>query len=271
MDIGDRMKLYEGRETLRTAMPGLPVVVRLDGKTFSKWTRGLQRPYDPRLSLLMVEVTKELVRETGAVIGYTQSDEITLVMPVPGQETEPWLGGKFQKIVSITAAMATAHFNLRVAEVIPEKRGVRAYFDSRAWAVPSEQEAANAVLWRELDASKNSISMAARHYYSHKELHKKSGSEMQDMLHEKGVNWNDYPDFFKRGVFVRRVVEERKLAPEELESLPERHAARQNPDLVFTRSSVEVLPMPPFMKVVNRVGVIFHGQEPTTKGIPNGD
>jgi tRNA(His) guanylyltransferase len=262
MKLGDRMKMYERAEAGRTALPGLPVVIRLDGKTFSKWTRGLERPYDSRLSDLMVETTRHLVKETGACIGYTQSDEITLVLAPHGPNSEPWLGGKLQKLVSITASQATAFFNAAVLQAIPEKAGKLAVFDSRAWVVPSREEAVNALLWRELDATKNSISMATRHYYSHKQMHKKTGSEMQDMLHAVGVNWNDYPAFFKRGSFLRRVVVERTLTPAELEGLPERHDARRNPDLVVTRSSIEVCPMPPFMQVVNRADVVFEGAEP---------
>jgi len=264
MELGDRMKNYEGRETKGCAMPGLPVVIRLDGKTFSKWTKGLARPFDVRLSALMVDVTKELVDATHALIGYTQSDEITLILPPATRESEMWLGGKFQKLVSVTAAMATAHFNAGVPHCIPERVGRLAFFDSRAWAMPTEAEAVNALLWRELDASKNSVSMAARHYYSHRELQGKNGSEMQDLLHEKDVNWNDYPSFFKRGTFVRRVVSTRKLSPDEIDALPEKHAARTNPDLEVTRSRVLPIAMPSFRTVTNRNAVVFEGADPET-------
>ena len=123
-------------------------------------------------------------------------------------------------------------------------------------------EAANNILWRELDATKNAISMAARHYYSHKELTDKTGSEMQELLWQKGVNFNDYPAFFKRGTFIRRSVTNRKLTPEEIARIPEKHRTPAVLDSVIERTDVVKLEMPPFSKVANRVEVIFDGAEP---------
>lgn len=262
--LGDRMKLYERVEAGRVLMPLLPVIVRLDGKSFSKWTSGLRRPYDERLSRIFVDVTKRLVEESNARIGYTQSDEITLVLYSDTYRSEIFFGGKVAKLNSVLASMATAHFNSLVSETIPEKKHQIALFDCRCWNVPNETEASNAVLWRELDATKNSISMATRHYYSHKDMHGKSSRDMQDMLWKKGVNWNDYPSFFKRGVFIQRRTENRVLSPEELISLPEKHTARKNPGLPIPRSVIRELSMPPFAKVTNREGVIFRGEEPLT-------
>jgi len=254
MDLGDRMKMYE-QLALSRAMPGLPLAVRLDGKRFSKWTRGLERPYDARLSAVMVETTKALVKETGAVIGYTQSDEITLVFYEENYNSQMWLGGRYQKMASITASIATAYFGVAATRLIPEKVGRLAFFDSRAFALPSKEEAANAVLWREIDATKNSISMACRNFYSHKEMHKKSAPQMQEMIFQKGVNWNDYPAFFKRGTFVRRVVASRLLTEQEMSRGPQEQK-------MVMRSSIEEIEMPPFRTVANRVAVIFEGDTP---------
>lgn len=145
---------------------------------------------------------------------------------------------------------------------MPEKAGALAVFDNRVWAVPNQEEAANTFLWRERDASKNSVSMAARALYSHAQLQDKSGSEMQEMLFQKGINWNDYPAFFKRGTFVLRRTVSRRFTPDELAVLPERHEARMNPDLVIDRTEVRPVEMPSFGKVLNRVGVLFAGEEP---------
>lgn len=152
-----------------------------------------------------------------------------------------------------------------VPVVLPEKAGSPALFDCRVWTTPTLDEAANVFLWRERDATKNSISMAARCYYSHKELLNKSGSEMQEMLFQKGVNWNDYPDFFKRGTFVQRRTRCSVLTPSELEALPPLHDARKSPDLMVMRSEVCVIEMPPFNKVKNRVAVLFDGTDPVSQ------
>ena len=104
--------------------------------------------------------------------------------------------------------------------------------------------------------------MAARAYYSDKQLLGKNSSEKQDMLMEKGVNWNDYPVFFKRGTYAKRVLVNRTLTKEELEQLPEHHNARKNPELVVTRSEIKKILMPVFSKVTNREDVIFEDAKP---------
>ncbi|MCB9741745.1 MAG: hypothetical protein H6741_02455 [Alphaproteobacteria bacterium] len=263
-ELGDRMKGYERREAGRRLLPSLPVCVRLDGKRFSRFTQGLARPYDERLSRLMVEVTRQLVETTGACVGYTQSDEISLILYTGDPAKGVYLDGRVQKLTSVLASQTTALFNRLLPEFLPEKVGELPLFDCRVWAVPSREEACNAVLWRELDATKNSISMAAQHYYSHGALQGRSGSEKQDLLHLKGVNWNDYPAFFKRGTYLRRETESRRFTAEELEVLPPRHAARRDPELVVTRSLVRAVDMPPLRRVVNRVAVLFEGALPET-------
>ena len=151
-DFGDRMKLYEQAEAGRRTLPLLPVCARIDGRSFSSWTRGLARPFDPGLSRAMVETTKTLVEETKARIGYTQSDEISLVFKADRFESELFFDGKIQKLVSVLASLATAHFNALVPELIPTKTGKLAVFDARVWTVPNDEEAANVLLWREKDA-----------------------------------------------------------------------------------------------------------------------
>jgi tRNA(His) 5'-end guanylyltransferase len=112
--------------------------------------------------------------------------------------------------------------------------------------------------------------MAARARYGHRELENRSGSEMQEMLWQKGVNWNDYPAFFKRGTFLQRRKVTRTFTSAELEALPERHEARRNPDLVVERTECVALDMPPFGKVVNRTEVVFGGAEPVVAEGPPG-
>lgn len=258
--LGDRMKKYEGIEADRILLPGLPICARLDGRAFHTFTRGLDRPYDERLSTMMIETTKRLVEETHALIGYTQSDEISLIYAPATDTSELLFGGRVSKLTSTLASIATAHFNEMRRELLPSK-GI-ATFDCRVWNVPSKEEAVNAIQWRELDATKNSISMAASAYYSHKALQNKSSSQKQELLFQKGINWNNYPDFFKRGTYVKRVTASRKLTQIELNKLPEKHQARMNPDMEYTRSSVVEMRMPIFSKVTNRVGVVFDGELP---------
>lgn len=255
--LGDRMKLYEQMEAGRKLMPGLPICVRVDGRAFHTFTRGMKRPFDIDMSQAMIETMKYLVEQTDACIGYVQSDEISLVL---SDTKAPMFDGKIAKLNSVIASIATAKFNEVIHKTYPNKP--LAFFDCRCWNVPSRTEAVNNILWREFDATKNSISMAARSVYSDAQLLGKNGSEKQDMLMEKGINWNDYPVFFKRGTYARRVVISRKFTDEELSELPEHHEARNNPDLLITRSSIEVIDMPIFTKVMNRNEVVFDGAMP---------
>jgi len=269
-NFGDRMKEYERVEGARRFLPLLPVCARIDGKSFSRFTKGLERPYDKRLVDLMCQTTAYLVQETQANMGYTQSDEINLVWYSGEYKSRIFFDRRIQKMVSILSSMATAYFNGHISEYIPEKKNRLALFDSRAWQVPTLEEAANTFLWRELDATKNSISMAARCYYSHKALYKKKGAEMQEMLWQKGINWNDYPAFFKRGTFIQKHRVYRKFTTEEMEKLPEKHEARKNPDLKVERATFRFLDMPPFSRVTNRVDVIFYGAEPVVGNLEDG-
>lgn len=263
-ELGNRMKEYEMAEAGARLMPRLPICARIDGKRFSKFTDGLARPFDVRLSRLMVETTKHLVDETVARIGYTQSDEISLVWFDEDAKAQSFLDRRVQKLTSVLASMTTAFFNKHLATAIPERADAMALFDCRVWAVPSKEEAANVLLWRELDATKNSVSMATRAYYPHGEVVDQGNAAMHEMLFKKGVNWNDYPAFFKRGTFVRRQSVERAFTATEVDALPPMHAARSNSGLVVTRTALVELEMPPFARVLNRVGVIFDGEAPQT-------
>lgn len=268
-DLGDRMKDYEMAEAGRRCMPRLPILARIDGRGFSKFTGGLERPYDRRLSDLMVETVKFLVRETNAAAGYTQSDEISLAWYAPGDDSQVVFDGRISKLVSVLASLTTVYFNRRLPDFLPPEYAERLpHFDARVWNVPTLDEAANAFLWREFDATKNSISMAARALFSHKQLDGKHGGEMQAMLRERGVEWNDYPSFFKRGTYIQRRKTQRKFTTDELDKLPPRHEARTNPDLVVERTDYVALDMPPLSTVKNRPEVLFAGAEPLVEA-PN--
>lgn len=128
--------------------------------------------------------------------------------------------------------------------------------------MPSKEEAVNALIWREQDATRNSISAAAQAHCSHKELQGKNTNEMQEMLFQKGINWNDYPSFFKRGVYVQRTKMWRKFTTDELEKLPPKHDAHTNPNLEVERTEIRVLDLFPLAGMENKVEVVFDGRCP---------
>jgi len=261
--LGDRMKMYEAAEAGRRLLPLLPVVARIDGRAFHSFTRGMRRPYDPDCAAAMIETTLRLVEETQACMGYTQSDEITLTWHAPDFKSQIWFDGRVHKMVSQLAAHATLHFYLAIAQRLPEYARRLPTFDARVWTVPNRTEAANVFVWREWDATKNSISMAASAYYSDAELRGMSGSEKQELLFRRGINWNDYPAHFKRGTYVQRRATTRGFSAEDLQSLPPLHAARSNPELLVQRSEIVALELPPITQICNREAMIFEAATPT--------
>ncbi|MBK8019800.1 MAG: tRNA(His) guanylyltransferase Thg1 family protein [Betaproteobacteria bacterium] len=260
--LGDRMKLYEGMEAGRRLMPLLPALARIDGRAFHSFTRGMDRPFDARFSACMVDTTLALVRDTGACMGYTQSDEITLAWHSRTTQSQIWFDGRVAKMTSQLAAQATLIFYRLVLDRMPEYAVRLPTFDARVWNVPSRAEGANVFLWREWDATKNSVNMAASAYYSHKALIGRNSPQKHDMLLAKGVNWNDYPPLFKRGAYVQRRTVVKPFSADELDRLPPKHEARTNPALVVERSVCSVLDMPPLGSVTNREAVIFDGALP---------
>lgn len=250
--LGTRMKEHYEFRT-RTLLPRRTwTIVRLDGKAFHSYTRALKRPWDEKLATDMANTTKYLCEHVqGCRLGYTQSDEITLVLTdFATPQTQAWMDGNQQKIVSITASMATAMFNA----LRPGTAGFPlAFFDSRAFTIPDPVEVRNMLIWRQFDATRNSVSMAAQAYFSHTELHQKNSSDMQEMLfHEKGINWNDYPEEFKRGVLVHQVTRrfqttytDKRTGEERTTPDVERRVWNIGPAPVFTQDTAtlpEVLP-----------------------------
>jgi tRNA(His) guanylyltransferase len=217
--LGDRMKgNYEDR--YRFLLPRRTnVIIRIDGKAFHSYTKGLNRPIDEGLIEDMNLTTKYLCENIqGAKMGYVQSDEISiLITDYDDLKTSAWFDNNLQKMCSISASLATARFNqLRMGRKCWAGNDVDGYmdaddidkfklahFDARIFVIPEAEEVVNYFVWRQQDATRNSISMAAQSMFSHRELQGKSTSAMQDMMMlEKGVNWNDYPTRFRRGATV---------------------------------------------------------------------
>lgn len=202
-EFGDRMKGYEN--AYRIKLPKrLPVMIRIDGKAFHTYTRGMEKPFDEVLTNAFWETCKYLASEViGCKVVYHQSDEITLLLTNYDQlKTESWFDNNLQKMASIAASLATAKFNEVMRVTHPEKQ--LALFDARVWVLPQE-EVNNAFLWRQQDASKNSISMVAQAHFSQKTLNQLNGAEMKEkLLVEKGVDWNNLPVWQKRGVCIKK-------------------------------------------------------------------
>jgi len=209
--LGQRMKeQYENRT--RYMLPRRTyTIIRLDGKAFHTFTRGMQRPYDENLMSWMDLTAMKLCEEIqGVQLAYTQSDEISLLLTdFEKITTDAWFDGNIQKIVSVSASIATAYFNqfcghLQIREAgklgVPLTRNIGpAFFDSRVFTIPDPTEVENYFIWRQKDAVRNSIAMTAQSLYSHKELNGKSSNQQQEMIFQKGQNWNDMPEGFKRG------------------------------------------------------------------------
>lgn len=225
-ELGTRMKTFYEAVPDTKLVKRMPVAIRIDGKAFHTFTQGFKRPFDDVLIKTMQETTKYLCQNIqGCVLGYTQSDEITLILvDYQTLTTEAWFDYRVEKLCSIAASMATMVFN-KFFETYAgeycfdkwdgiskyedgEKKYIQALqnaiqkgamFDARCFNIPKE-EVTNLIYWRQLDASRNSVQMVGQAYFSQDELQDKSCSNIQDMLMtQKGVNWNDLPTYQKRG------------------------------------------------------------------------
>lgn len=231
-ELGKRMKEYYEGIPKTKLMRRTPVAIRIDGKAFHTFTRGFEKPFDKVLIKSMQETMKYLCENIqGCVLGYTQSDEITLILvDYKNINSAAWFDYEVQKMCSIAASMATMAFNkyfesnvfdwkdkvfatnylghlngtvsaadLSLLETYMKAIDKGAMFDARVFNIPKE-EVTNLIYWRQLDATRNSIQMVGQANFSHKELQNKSCNKIQDMLlTEKDINWNDFPTHQKRG------------------------------------------------------------------------
>ena len=239
--IGDILKAQEQMEAGRRAVRDKPLMARLDGKAFHTFTRGLRRPYDPRLSELMIDTTKFLVEKTHAKLGYCQSDEISLFWhnEDPLAESSYMFDGKYQKLTSVLASMAAAYFNVELRERIPEKQDAYPVFDCRVWNVDDMNDVYLNFKWRQDDAIKNSISMKAQAHFSAKTLHGIGSEEKKEMLRAISCPWEKEPDFFRWGSFVKRVNKLVALQEEARMAIPSKY--RPEVGLLVARTLVEVV------------------------------
>lgn len=230
-ELGKRMKEYYEQIPKTKLMRRCPVIIRLDGKAFHSFTRGFQKPFDEVLIKSMQETMKYLCENIqGCVFGYTQSDEITLILvDYKNLNSSAWFDYEVQKMCSIAASMATMAFNKYFAQnaelymsycaasyemeglygketkeyklcgVYQKSIEKGVMFDARCFNIPKE-EVVNLLYWRQLDATRNSIQMVGQANFSHKELQNKSCNDIQNMLlTQRDINWNDLPTYQKRG------------------------------------------------------------------------
>ncbi len=200
LTLSDRMKeFYENRT--RYYLPRRTyTIIRIDGKAFHTYTKGLKRPFDDKFISDMDETACYLCKNIqGAKFAFVQSDEISILLTdFDTLQTDAWFDGNIQKIVSISASLATAKFN----ELRPNKI---ALFDSRVFTVPSKEEVANYFLWRQQDTTRNSILSLGQSMFSYNELLNKKCDEIQEMCFQKGTNWNNLPPKLKIGRFISKV------------------------------------------------------------------
>lgn len=246
-EYGERMKSYED---IRRLDPHLPVYARIDGRGFSKFTRGMVKPFDSRMMNIMIKVTDYLVEKTNACIGHTQSDEISLIWLAREEKSDIFFSGKVQKMASVLASMTAAKFaSLMDYHNLGNFKNRLPHFDARVMQLPSWTEAANMLLWRAMDARKNTIQAIAQSEFSPKQLHKKSQAEMLSMLAVRDISLDSYAFYALEGSFRQRntYIINSKDGPVE-------------------RHRVEAFEMPPFNKVINREAVIFDGDAPQMSG-----
>lgn len=277
-ELGTRIKRQEAQTTKTYLMPGLPVYCRIDGRSFHTFCRGLKKPFCYELVETMQEVTKFLVEETHAQLGYVQSDEISLC----------WLDvdkapfdGKLFKLQSVLASLATSKFvnyiwnkHINTSYSSPENNfdewnllcekceKLNPSFDCRVFQLPNEMELANTFIWREIDAVRNSVSMLAQANFSHKELQGKDRKAMLTMLEEKGIRWNELRSDLKQGAYFKRVLVNKELDDETWNKIPEKNRPESK---IVTRSVIQRYELPEMKKVKNKVGVYFYNEEPILK------
>lgn len=232
-------KLLEINETSRKALSSEPLVVaRLDIVAAHTLTKSLPRPFSDGFIAMMDEVAKYLVQRTGALFAYTQSDEITLVFK--GTEKHPIVfNGKFHKLTSVFASMASVKATQCISAHLPELSGKPVLFDCRAFEVDSVRTVVDVLQDRMSDARNNAVLMVCQSLYSHQELHNTSFSDMIRMLlFEHGMEYTDIPSRKRDGGFFAMKTVEQKFTHDELQELSEKHHARSNPDLVVRRKKV---------------------------------
>lgn len=225
------------REWAQKLPDDAPWIVRLDGRGFHRWTRGLERPFDETLREAMIDTATAVLKEGGAEHAFTQSDEITLVFHHTGKR-EPAFGGKLQKLVSLLSACASTTFNERIARLNPEhhQRAGTALFDARAFAVPNTTAAVTAVAERSTDCWRNAVQSVGHWRYGHKRMLGRKTREVAEQLETEGLGMSQWPARHVYGVAIEQRRVRRAFTTQEITELAQKHEARTNPNLEVERT-----------------------------------
>ena len=266
--LEDRMKEYESVTTNISLINRIPVYARIDGRAFHTFCRGLNKPFDDDFVNVMQKTCQHLVDKTNAMLGYVQSDEISLVWKDPSKipfET------RLFKLQSVLASIATSAFTLYGMETSLKERILKYFpnFDCRVCNLPNIDECSNMILWRENDCIKNAISSVAQSKFSTNQLNKKNRDDQLKMLSDIGIDFeNTYPDYIKRGSYFRRELYLKELTKTEIDAIPEKN--RPMPDLfgktMVTRSHVVRFDIEfPLTNISNKKEVLFEKEKPICK------
>lgn len=211
-------------------------IVRLDGRAFHSFTRGLQKPFSPELRFCMVETAKHLAEKFNAKLAFVQSDEITLLFQYEVGPAEHMFGGKRDKFISLTAAEASVFFNDVIRQNIPEKSYMRPVFDSRIVRCDDSEIPLLNFRWRQMDCVRNAIAMIAQANISHKKLQGVNVRGQIEMLRDMGVMYEAFSEFERLGTFIRKVRVKKELSQEQIDRIPVQN--RPAPGTMFDRCVV---------------------------------
>jgi len=268
--VGDRMKELERASAGVAIPPENAIYARIDGRGFSRFTRDMQRPFDPRMTGAMRATATHLLEQTHAAAVYVQSDEISLIlgpaMKDDGSAGEHFFGGKPQKLCSILAGLATSAF---MKALIDDENGLAAWaarmphFDARVVEMERVEDAVDAIAWRGSDARRNGIRQLASAHFSHRQLQGRGNREVVQMLTEKGIRLADQPEASMNGTLLRRVLVERCLTDAERQAIPEKH--RPDPAMRVKRHQTMGYAAEHPGRIENLHEVIFEGHAPRVR------
>jgi tRNA(His) 5'-end guanylyltransferase len=270
--LGDRMKAFEAITTSTTLMPHTPVYARIDGRAFHTFCRGFEKPFSRSFVMAMQETCKELVEKTGAIVGFVQSDEISL-----GWEdyTKAPFNGRLFKLQSVLASIASTAFVMHVMQT--KSAGDKLYdatvkyhptFDCRVCNVPNMHELSMQFLFRSNDAVKNSCISMAQSFFTHRELQSVDCAGMIDMMNSRANYdfYNDTPDFFKYGTFYHRVLVNKIIPTEILAKIKNTNNLKydKNGHAYCLRKEIQPIDMHGMAlnEMSNKEGVLFYGEIP---------
>lgn len=207
-ELGDRLKVLEMSETARRFDTSKPIYARIDGRGFSKFTAKMEKPFDKRVNDAMRNALHDLIKQSGADIGYVQSDEINLGWLPVEPPTQFFFDGKAQKLLSVLTGIATSSFFFSMLDWNPmdlSKYGaMKPHFDCRIFQPETVDELTACFLWREEDATRNAVQQLAQEVFTHAELQFKSTGEVLQMLWAQEIDIRELPVPYRRGVFANR-------------------------------------------------------------------